>query len=293
MVRRAAKRLTMVGFGTLAAVVLLLICLYALGYAAPPSAAAVKPVDYEAGPSAVVDRAAHNLRATEYAYSLRITETNVTTGEQRTTALLHVTVDNGAQTYRSRVRTGVVLRNRSYAPARHYGNGMAGYNRMPKGVGRGIDAFFGSGGSGEWRYDRRWRYSVERNAFNDVDALSGAEATVVARNETTYVARVTNNSVATRVGYEGPSWVSENASANLTVYVDRRTGRIETAVFRYRNAEKGTAGRAEYDFRRYGRTLVVRPVGAYPPRPVNVLYRMDMGVRTLVAPLSLGGGSTW
>lgn len=262
-----------------------------LGYAAPPSTTA-KTVDYEAGPSAFVKHSVHNLRAAEYTYSLRITETNISTGERRTTALLYAAVDNGARTYRTRLRTGAVLRNRSYPPARYYGNGMAGYERMPKGIGSGIDAFYGNGGNGEWQYDRLWRYSVKRNAFDHVKALDAAEATVVAQNETTYVAKVTNDSVATRVAYEGPSWVdAENASANLTVHVNRRTNHITKAVFRYRNAEKGTLGRAEYDFRGYGQTHVVRPVGAYPPRPVNVLYRMDMGVRTLTSTLSLGGAS--
>lgn len=282
MLRRIGRGLRIVGFTSFALTVFVLVSLYALSYAAPPMLDE-RPVDYNAEPSIVVENAMHNLRTTEYAYSMTHTRTNVSTGEQELVREQYTEIDNGAQIYYSEVQSGD-LKNKGYPPIQYYGNGLSGYNRVPRGLRISYDMF--SSGTGKWEYDRSYLYMLSRNAFEDLSELEGAEATVVSRNETIYVAQVTNNSVAADVEH---TIGSRNREVTLTVYIDVRTDHITSAVLEYEGVE--TEGRAEYEFTRYGRVHVSRPIGAYPPQPRNMLQRLDLGLRALTSVLLLGGVS--
>lgn len=289
MLRRIGRGLRIVGFTSFALTVFVLVSLYALSYAAPPMLDE-RPVDYDAEPSIVVENTMHNLRTAEYAYSMTITETNVSTGEQELVREQYTEIDNGAQIYYSEVQSGD-LKNEGYPPVQYYGNGFSGYKRVPEGVTVGFSVF-GSGGSGEWESDSSYPYIPLWNAFEDLSRLQGAETTVVSRNETTYVARVTNDSVAAAVAYEHRYGLStKNKQVNLTVSIDTRTNSVTNAILEYRGPE--TEGRVEYEFSRHGSVHVSRPMGAYPPDPRNVLERLDVGIRALTSPLSLGGGLAW
>lgn len=292
MLRRVAKGVTAAGFAVFALLIIVIFGLYALSFVAPPPVEA-QSLNYAGDPETVAYDAARNLRTSEYEYTVTVTRTNTSTGTQKTTVLQHTRIDNRAHTYGSRVRTGYLLENRSLPANRYYGSGVSGYKRIPEGV--------TVGGTGEWESANAYGYTVERNALESIHVLDDSDAVLVVENETTYVAEVTNDSVAVGVGYPRPySLDDENATANLTVHIDKRIGHVTSTVLRYRNAE-GIRIRAEYDLQDHGRTTVRRPSGAYPPGDMEFIHRLDLGVRTLDSllvvgfanPLANRGGVAW
>lgn len=288
MLRRIAKGVTTAGFAAFALLLVVIFGLYVLSFVAPPPVEA-QSLNYADDPETVVRDATHNLRASEYAYTVTVTRTNTSAGTRETTALQHTRIDNRARTYYSQVRTGYLLENRSLPPNKYYGSGIGGYKRIPEGV--TVGWVFGPDGSGEWTGANGYGYTIGRNALDSIRLLGDSDAAVVAENETTYVAEVTNDSVAVAVGYPRLDVLdTENATANLTVRIDKRTGHVTSAVLRYRNVD-GIRIRAEYDLHHHGRTTVRRPFGAYPPGIMEFIHRLDLGVRTLDSLLAVGIGS--
>lgn len=99
--------------------------------------------------------------------------------------------------------------------------------------------------------------------------------------------RVTNRRVAAAVGDPvGVASDDANWTATLTLHVDRTAGVLDRATFRY--ADEDESMTATYRVRDYRAVDVHRPPGTLPLGPRELLYRLDLGVRTL-APLLDGG----
>ncbi|MFB6142904.1 MAG: hypothetical protein ABEJ30_06130 [Halorientalis sp.] len=268
---------------TFLALLAVLVVLYVASFHAP-APAAERAVNYDSDAGEVLANATHNLRADRYRY--RLTGfARAPDGERTPTVVQTRVVDNHAAIYTETVRTGVLLRNRSYRPARAYGTVTAGYTRRPPNV----DTLL-SRGDGTWQSDTAYRYLPRRNALAAVGLLQGSDATVVSETPDRFVARVDNRTVATAVAYPLSVDTTGEWDASLTMTVDKRRDRLTRAVFRYENLTSGRVVRATYAI--HHGVVPRRPLGTYPPSGTELLVRLDRGARALDAlvPLSLGGG---
>ena len=285
---------------TLLAVIGVVVIVYAASFYAPPRAEA-HAIDYADQPDAVAANVVHNLRRDEYAYDVRVVESGgpwddepVTTVEQ------HTVVDNGARRLSARIRLPVLFEDGDGPAVRFFVESPIGLRYTPN-----SEAARGDPG---WSRERDLGFHPSRNAFDAVESLRGANARVVTDNATTYVVRITNASVAVRVAYPGrpspygfgsagfggkttPS--TANATANLTIYVDKGADRPTRAVLRYWNPSPGETADTHdavgyrstttYRFSEYGSVDIDRPIGTYPPSVRTVLYRLDLGVYAIRA----------
>lgn len=248
-----------------------------------------RSMDYHDPPAAVVADAVHNLRAAEYTYHVRVEDTgdrvpwtdeNATgrslSGSGHVTTLVqHTAVDNGARRYLTRtappVEDGVSV-DGPYARA--YSEGPEGYLSLPGPLGV----------ENGWTHIGSDRYHPSfRNPLDRTEGLAVANATVVRSNRSTYVARITDTDVAVDVGHPDGLYSSNpppaaDATANLTVVVDRPTGHVERAVLRYYHPPSGRHLVATYEFEGYGATTVSRPPATLPPSPAVLFYRLDLGL---------------
>lgn len=124
-----------------------------------------------------------------------------------------------------------------------------------------------------------------RNQLGPTEGLREADATVVANDETTYVARITDDRIATQAGHEGTPGLFgttdpplSGANADFTVVVDKRTGHVRSATYRYYHAGGDRSITTTHEFSDYGDTTVERPLGTLPPSPLTILYRLDLGL---------------
>lgn len=103
--------------------------------------------------------------------------------------------------------------------------------------------------------------------------------------------RVTDRRVAAAVGDPvGVARDDANWTATLTLRVDRTAGVLDRATFRYAD-DGGESVTATYRVRDYRAINVHRPPGTLPPGPRELIYRLDLGVRTLSPLLDGGGGA--
>lgn len=278
--RRVTRSLMLAAVAVLVVLLVSFASLAVLSHEAPPP---VEPQDVEYDdPAGVAFDAAHNLRASQYRYHVRVERAEA--GESlRTVAVQHVAVDNRAHAYRGRGRDGAAIDNASIAPVRYYGTLGSGYTRVPAGFG---GTLFTSPSDGSWRKDDGFRYAPHRNAFEEVERLRGAPATVLVDNETTYAVRVTDADVAIDVTDQRSAYPAANATANLTFVVDRSSGNLRRAMFRYHDVRREVHVRITYRFERFGRALVTRPPGTLPGQPLEPFYRADLGLRVLWNPVT-------
>jgi len=279
---------------------LALIAVLALVYAASfyaPSQAETHSIQYDDSPDAVAADAVHNLRAGEYTYDVRVVESGGPweADDRVTTMKKHTKIDNGARRLSARIRLPVMAEDGDGPAVRFFVESPIGQRYTPDSA--------ETRGTPGWHRDRGLGFHTSRNAFDAIDRLRGASATVVTDNDTTYVVRITNASVAVSVAYPGgPSPYglgfagfggkttppTANATANLTIVVDKGIDRPTRAVLRYWNPSAGWHGGTEgesgyrstttYRFSDHGGVDVDRPLGTYPPSPRTILYRLDLGV---------------
>lgn len=288
MLRRIARGVIAAGAGSFA-IALLATTLLLVASAGAPAPVERRPLDYDDRPAEVVADAVHNLGAAEYAYDVRVVESGrhvVGDGPEPILAQ-HVSVDNAARRYRS---TLVDPDEEGRGPRiRFYSESFVGYRHVPASL-----------GGGGWSRHGELAYAGIRNAFYDAPPRD-AHARRVTENGTTYVARITDPTVAVDVGHPGypHPFTSlgtvrpplDNVTANLTVTVDKRTGHVTRAVLRYHNPDPGGPRELDpsgprtsvvtYEFSGYGSTAVGRPLLTQPPGPRTLLYRLDLGVWAL------------
>ena len=300
MARRIVGWVNLAAVASFLTVVVALAVLYSASFYAPPSVE-VQAVEYDESPDAVAATVAENLRAGEYVYDVRVVEAGGPWRREEpvTTVVQHTAIDNGARRLSASLRLPVLAADDDGPAVRYYIESPVGQVFTPN-----AEKTRGDPG---WDRDRSLGFHSTRNAFDEVDRLRGATATVVATNETTYVVRITNASAAVRVAYPGrPSLFGfaglggktmppiDGARANLTIVVDKRIDRPRRAVLRYWHPspsadgatgtdgdgtiENGYRSRAVYRFSDHGSVDVDRPTGTYPPHPRTVLYRLDLGV---------------
>lgn len=282
MLRQPARWLALAGLAVACVVAAVAVPLYALGSHAPP-AVEPTPLDATDSPTAEAAAAARNLRTGSYAYTMFV---NRSDGDRTyTTAYEHVVVDNPARVYYATVRNPPEFVNWSREPVAYYGNGPAGYTYTPTYAG---GLWVADDERGRWTTDDGVRYHQRRNALADLGRLAGANATVVAANASALVVRVTDRRVAAAVGDPvGVARDDANWTATLTLRVDRTAGVLDRATFRYDDGNESMT--ATYRVRDDRVVDVHRPPGTLPPGPRELLYRLDLGVRTL-APLLDGDG---
>lgn len=275
----ASRRVARLALRVFAAVFLVFLALYLLGFFAPP-AVDHRPISYDDEPADVVYDASANLRTETYRYDITA-DYVAASGERRPTIRFAATIDNGERTYVSTYRTGYNLHNRSEPPSRFYGTAATGHRKLGENVRIG---FFDDGGTGSWESDSGYRYATHRNAFDDLGYFEYGEpnTTLVENNATHYVARMENDTVTSRVGYplRLPTPL-EDGDSSLTVVVDKRTDRITDATFLVENQSSSTRLRADYDFHRGWLVRTHRPVGTYPPGVESIIYRVDLGMRVI------------
>ncbi len=283
MLRQPARWLAVAGLAVACVVAAVTVPLYALGLHAPTAVEATS-LDAADSPTAEAAAAARNLRAGSYAYTMYV---NRSDGDRAyTTTYQYVAVDNPARIYYADVRSPPSAVNWSREPVAYYGSGPAGYQYTPTYAG---GLFVSDDERGHWTSDDGLRFHERRNALEDLDRLSGANATVVAANESTLVVRVTDPEVAADVGHPFVIERDGNSTATLTLRVDRAADVLDRAVFRYADDE-GESVTTTYRVRRHGEADVDRPLGTLPPGVSETLYRLDLGVRTLSSLLDGGGG---
>lgn len=255
---------------------------------APPSVEP-RPMQYDESPDEVLSDALYNLQVAEYTLDVRTVDTgdraSVPLGEGTgrrydadgpvTTLVMHVEVDNPARRYSSRLSMPVFTGSRDAAIRFYAESPFVGYQYTPPGVGE----------TSGWQSDRQLGYHPVRNQLRPTADLRGANATVIANNQTTYVARIDDDWAATTTGHMGTPGVFgttipplSGAEANFTVVVDKRTGHVQRAIYRYYHAGGDRAITTTYEFSDYGDTDVERPLGTLPPSPRTVLYRLDLGL---------------
>lgn len=284
MLRQPARWLALAGLAVACVVAAVTVPLYALGSHAPPAVEATA-LDAADSPTAEAAAAARNLRAGSYAYTMYV---NRSDGDRTyTTAYEHVVVDNPARVYRAAVRNPPRAVNWSREPVAYYGNGPAGYRYTPSYAG---GLWVTEEERGSWTADDGLRFHHRRNALTRPGRIAGANATVVTANESTLVVRVTDPEVAADVGHPFVVEDAENATATLTLHVDRDAGVLDRAVFRYAD-ERGVSVTTTYRVRRYGAVEVRRPPGTLPPDVRQVLHQFDLGVRALASLLDGGAGA--
>lgn len=276
MVRRVARLLAVAAGLLLYWLLAAGLVLALLGWFAPPPVEH-RPVDPDAPPGAQAATAVSNLRATEYTYEVTVERRE--DGRTRTTVYQYVEIDNRARVYFSRVRNPPGPVNRSRPPFRYFSAGMTGYRYVPGGVDplRVLPHQ-----RGRWTDETGLVYATTRNALAHPDRLREADPAVLAANRTHLVVRVTDDAAATEVGNPvDASGDDPNRTAALTLVVDRRTGVVDRAVYRRSRLDGTVVVRATWRVRAVGATHVQRPPGTLPPGPLEALYRLDLGLRTL------------
>jgi hypothetical protein len=296
MRKRIVRWSNVAALATFVILIAVVALVYAASFSAPPQAE-TRAIEYDDSPDVVAADAVHNLRAGEYTYDVRVVESGGPweADGRVTTVRKHTEIDNGARRLSGRIRLPVMAEDGEGPAVRFFIESPIGQRYTPDSE--------ETRGSPGWHRDRGLGFHTSRNAFDAVDRVRGASARVVATNDTTCVVRITNASVAVSVAYPGrPSPYglgfagfggkttppTANATANLTIFVDKGTDRPTRAVLRYWNPSAGRHGGTEsengyrstttYRFSAHGAVDVDRPLGTYPPSPRTVLYRLDLGV---------------
>jgi hypothetical protein len=284
--QQARVAVTVVGGGSFVLAVLTVVVLLLASAHAPPPAEP-RTVDYGDDPARVAADAVYNLRAAEYTYHVRVTDTGdqrrpddgtgtgfqIRGDEPTTTVEKHVRIDNPARRYRGRVTFPYIVEG-DPKWVTSYAEGPVGHSIAPPSLGDG-------------QRHEGLAYAPFRNAF-DRGRLATASATVVTENQTTYVVRVTDDEAAMETAYPGtPALMGtrrpplENGTANLTLTLDRATGHPVSAVLWYHDHRTGRTVVTSFTFEDYGRTTVSRPLGAGLPDQRVMLYRLDLGLWAL------------
>lgn len=295
MWERIVRWVNLAALMTMIAMVTAFAIVFAASFYAQPQAD-LRPVDYEDSPDSVAADVSHNLRAQEYSYDFHVVESGGPwEDEPVTTMKTHTVVDNAARRLRARIQYPVLFEDGDGPAVRLFAESPIGLRYTPA-----SERIQGDSG---WSRDGDFGIHPSRNAFDAIETLRGANATVVTDNATTYALRITNDSVAVRVAYPGrPSRYgfgsagfagntlppTANATANLTIYVDKDADRPTRAVLRYWNPSPGVTADTDdavsyrstttYRFSEYGSVDVDRPLGTYPPSPWTVFFRLDLGV---------------
>lgn len=279
MYRRLAQALTLAGAVTLLLTVGTIVALAGLASFAPPPTEQ-PALDYDDPAGTVARDAVLGLRARDYVYTAVVTEHS--DDDERVTLDERVAIENEERAYSATIRRSR-WQPADAPPSRRFGSGPFGHERAPP------EAY----GDGSWRSEDWASYDVGRNALTFTPRLSDATvgAEVVRETDREYIVRITNTSDAVDVGFPTAAagdTNAANATAVLTIHIDKRDGTIERAVGRHRAAD-GTRTRAVYTFERYGRADVDRPLGAYPPNPYGVLIRADRGLGVVADALGVNG----
>lgn len=282
--RRSTRALIVAAAVVLLVFLVAFASLSALSHAAPPPVEH-RTVDTDAAPDEVAFRAASNLRATEYRYRL-VVKGALGDESLEPIATQETVIDNRAHTFRSRNRDGDAVENRSIPAVHYYGTVGSSYRKIPAGYSASA---WSHPSDGSWERDTGFAYLPNRNAFENPERLRGASATVVAENDSTIVVRVTDTAVAIAVADQRASYSADNATANITLVVDRVTETPRSAVFHYHNRNRDHRIRITYRFEDVGRANPSRPLGTLPGNPLEPFSRADLGLRAVFGALGVTG----